>query len=318
MSVVYAAIEGMVSTLGDPFSVFMPPDESNNFSASLEGELEGIGAYIGLNNGKIEIISPLQNSPAQKAGLKPNDQIIAVDGENILDLPLFEVIKKIKGPQGTFVEISVLRKNKKKTFKIKRAKISIESVKLEINNNIAIVSINQFLMRTHTEFQSIIPTITNNSKIKGIVLDLRNNPGGLLSVSLDILGHFVKKDDIIIRIEYPNIIYLQKSKGLGEFQDYPIVVLVNEGSASASEIIAGALQDLELATIIGTTTYGKGTVQELSLYNDGSNLKLTVAKWLTPNGRWINETGLEPDIVIENPDNLRTDDQMERALKELR
>lgn len=312
-----SAIEAMVQSLDDPFSTFMPKEEGSDYADSLEGELEGIGVYLGVEDEKLMIISPIQGSPAQEVGLKPNDQIIKVDGELIEDLPLFEIVDKIKGPKDTQVSITILRDEKEITFEITRAKIDIKSVSLEIKNNIAIVSLSQFITKTPQEFAEISQEILEQN-VKGIVLDLRNNPGGFLGVSVDLLGHFVKKGELVVSIDYPKVIFEQKSQGDAELANLPLVVLVNEGSASASEIVAGALQDLELAKIVGKTSYGKGTVQELTYYTDGSNLKLTIAKWLTPKGKWIDQKGVIPDFEVENKEGSERDYQMEKALEEVK
>lgn len=314
---VSAAIEAMVGTLDDPFSVFMPTEEGSEYSDSLDGELEGIGAYLGVEDGKIMIISPIQGSPAQEAGLKPNDQIIKVDDESVEGAPLFEVVKKIKGPKDTQVTITVLRGEKEIKVEITRARIEIKSVELEMKDGYAVISLNQFISRTPQEFADATQEILQNNA-RGLILDLRNNPGGYLGVSIDLLGYFVEKGEVVVSIDYPRTVFEQKAEGNAELAGLPVVVLINEGSASASEIVAGSLQDMELATIIGQTSYGKGTVQELTFYNDGSNLKLTIAKWLTPNGTWINEVGVVPDVEVENKEGIDRDYQMERAMEEVR
>lgn len=311
---IYAAISGMVNSLNDPFTVFMPPEEGNSFSDSMEGEIEGIGAYISVKDGKIIIVSPLQGSPAQKAGLKPNDQIIKVNDELIVDQPLFEVIAKIKGRQGTTVKITVLRAEEEKTFVIVREKVKIKSIDYEMKGEIAVIYLNQFLSNTGNDFNLLLGKILSQ-KPKGIVLDLRNNPGGYLTVAVDVLGYFLPKDEVAVIVDYPNANYKEKTSGNAELYGIPLKVLVNEGSASAAEIVAGALQDYKVAQIIGTKSFGKGTVQELIFYNNDSNLKLTVAKWLTPKGRWINEKGVEPDLFIVDEEKTLLDEQMEKALR---
>lgn len=314
---VYAAIEGMVNALDDPFTVYMPPEEGSEFASSMEGELEGIGAYIGIEQSRILIISPIQGSPAQKAGLKPNDEIIEINGEDIKGKPLYEVVTKIKGPKDTEVKITVLRDGFEKKFTIIRAKIDLESVSLKMEDDIAIVSLNQFIADTDREFENVVSQIqTQNAK--GIVLDLRNNPGGYLSVAVDVLGYFVEKGETVLNVQYPKVQFEQASQGNAELVDLPLVILVNEGSASAAEIVAGALQDLGKAKLVGKTTYGKGTVQELTYYTDDSSLKLTVAKWLTPKEKWVTGTGLKPDVEVKNVEGDSRDYQMERALQEVR
>lgn len=314
---VYAAIEGMVNALDDPFTLYMPPEEGSEFASSMEGELEGIGAYIGIEQGRILIISPIQGSPAQKAGLKPNDEIIEINGEDIKGNPLYEVVTKIKGPKDTEVKITVLRDGFEKKFTIIRAKIEIESVTLKMENGIAIVTLNQFIADTDRDF-SIVAAQILQQNAKGIVLDLRNNPGGYLSVAVDVLGYFVEEGETVLKVQYPKVTFEQSSQGDAELAELPLVILVNEGSASAAEIVAGALQDLNKAKLVGETTYGKGTVQELTYYTDDSSLKLTVAKWLTPKGKWVTGTGIKPDFTVKNIEGVSQDLQMERALQEVK
>lgn len=308
-----AAIEAMVESLDDPFSVYMPPEEGTDYASSLDGELDGIGAYIGYDDGKVIIVSPIQGSPAQAVGLEPNDEIINIDGENMIGQSLFEVVKKLKGPKDTQVTVTIKRGNQEKTFIITRAKIELKTVGLEMQNGIAVISLTQFLTNTPQEFDVVVDEALEKNA-KGVVLDLRNNPGGLLGVSLKVLGHFVEKGEVVIKIDYPTVSFDEKTNGEAKLANLPVVVLMNKGSASASEIVAAALQELGIAKIVGQTSYGKGTVQELTYYTDGSNLKLTIAKWLTPKGNWINEIGIVPDFVVENNTENSTDYQMQKAL----
>jgi len=312
-----AAIEAMVGTLDDSFSVYMPPEEGSDYADSLESELEGIGAYIGVDDGKVVIVSPINGSPAEEAGLMANDQILEIDDEDVTDFSLSEVVRKIRGPKDTQVKIKILRDNIEKTFTITRATVELKSVDFEMQDDIAIITLSQFISRTSQEFDDTVQEVLEENP-KGIILDLRNNPGGFLGVAESVLGYFIEKDEVILKIEYPKFILEEKSKGDAELANIPLVVLINGGSASASEIVAGALQDLDLVTIVGETSYGKGTVQELTYYTDDSSLKLTIAKWLTPKGNWVNKTGITPDIRIENEENGETDSQMERALREVR
>lgn len=302
---VYGAIAGLVNALEDPYTVFMTPEETTSFHESLGGELEGIGAELSVEEGLLVVVSPLKGSPAEKAGLLPGDYIYLVDGKATSDMTLFDAIKAIRGQQGTQVELTVIRKTVEEPFviKITRDKINVPSVELsykeEGGKEIAILNVYQFGDNTSLEFT----TATNDILLKdadGLVLDLRMNGGGYLDTSIEMLTEFFKekvKAVIVKRRDSDNeVIY---TNGNGKLTEMPMVVLINEGSASASEILAGALQDYKRAVIMGVKSYGKGSVQELSALNDGSSLRMTIAKWYTPNDRSIDHTGIEPDIKLE-------------------
>lgn len=318
---VYGAIKGMVEKLDDPYSNFQEPEIAGELTETLQGEFEGIGVIIEMIEGKVTVISPLKDTPAERAGLKANDIIIKVDNKDAEGLSLEEVSAMIQGEAGTQVRITVLRGSKEITFTITREKIKITSVQSKINDqNIAIVEIINFTQNTETEFEDALRNIVKQ-KPKGVVLDLRNNPGGYLDVSVDILDHFIEAGKISSKVEFANgQTKTFVSNGPAELKNYPLAILVNEGTASAGEIVAGALQDYKFGKLIGTKTFGKGTVQELTNYVDGSLLKLTVARWLTPLGRALNSKGLEPDITIDITQAQKEagkDPQLDRAIQEL-
>lgn len=316
----YGAIEGMVKELDDKYTTFERPG-NNAVVDSLSGEVEGIGAVIEMKDEDLVIVSPLPGSPAEKGGLLPQDIIREVDGVSIKGLSLTQAVSKIKGKRGTEVKLTIERAGKTLPFAITRELIKIVSVsEKRTEDNISIITLNDFGSHAYAEFKKIIESYAVN-KPAGVVLDLRNNPGGYLDVSTQIAEHFIKSGDVITIIRYPNHQEEQTSNGTGELAQYRMKVLVNGGSASASEILAGALQDYGIATIIGEKTYGKGTVQELSDFNDGSTLKMTVAEWLTPKGRSIQKNGVLPDIEVKIADEDRKsgrDPQMDKALSELR
>ncbi|MBU0706015.1 PDZ domain-containing protein [Patescibacteria group bacterium] len=310
----------LVQQLDDPYSVYMNSVQNQNFQDGLDGEIEGIGAVIGYNeNNEIVIVSPIKDSPADKAGLIPKDIIVAVDDKDITGMSLENVVGLIKGPRGTEVKLKIKRSTAYMNFTITRELIEIPSVEYEIINggNIMHLIMSQFNYNAAAEFGKAVSELMSDPSIKGLIIDLRGNPGGLLDESLRILGYFVKAQEALVTINYADYTQVLLSRGNAELNSFPIVVLIDEGSASASEIVAGALQDYELATIMGDTSFGKGTVQEMNYFIDNSSLKLTVAKWLTPDGQDIQDGGIKPDISVSDNAVTETDEQLDRAIQEL-
>jgi len=300
----------------------MDPDETKEFTDDLAGTFEGIGAEIGIRKDIPTVIAPLDGMPAQKAGLRAGDKIYAVDSEPTIGLSLNEIIKKIRGPKDTEVTLTIIRgEEKPNDIKITRSIIVTQSVKTEMRaDGIYVVKVSNFNNDTQQLFNVAVNDILIKNP-KGIILDLRNNPGGYLETSVSLASEWVEEGPVVAeqfngnrRNEYP-------ARGKARLKDFPTVVLVNQGSASASEILAGALRDYKLAKIVGETTYGKGSVQSLSDLSGGATLKITVAKWLTPAGDYINDKGLEPDVVVEmtmdDVDNER-DPQLDKALEILK
>ncbi len=320
---VYGAVKGMVEALGDPYTVFMDPEESKSFEQSLNSELEGIGAELTVREGKLIVVAPLKDSPAEEAGLLPGDYIYKVDGDPTTEMTLWEAIMNIRGEPGTDVVLTVVREGEEDTLdlRITRSKIyvpSIETTFSEVNGKtIAQVSLYSFADDTYLEFLDAIREI----KLEGadaMILDLRMNGGGFLDVSIQILNEFFEDEVKAVIVKNGDgsqeVMYTQ---GEGDLADVPLTVLIDEGSASASEIVAGALQDYERALIIGETSFGKGSVQELVNLIDGSSIRITVAKWFTPNDRGINGAGIEPDMLIEMDGvslNSEEDIQLQAAL----
>lgn len=316
----YGAIQGMVGQLDDEYTVFQEPEKALTLINSLSGDYEGIGIIIEIINNNITIISPFKDSPAQKVGLKANDIIIKVDGESVVGASLDAVSGKIKGPAESSVKITVLRENQEKTFTVKREFILISTVTGEIlysgGKPIGYISILSFNEDTYEELANAANELLKD-KPNGFIIDLRNNPGGYLDVAVNMLGLFTKDSKTAVTLKYGDgseDIY--KTNGNGLLADYEMVVLVNEGSASASEIMAGALQDYGTAKLIGTKTFGKGSVQELKQYDDNSLFKYTISKWLTPNGQEINGIGLTPDKIVESQNGDTDDEQLNAALAE--
>ncbi len=310
----YKAIEGLVQGLGDPYSTFFRPVDASQFQTQIQGELTGIGAHVEEKSGVITVVAPLPNSPAQKAGLKPGDEIIKADGTSLTGLGLTKAVSYIRGEKGTSVVLTVRRDGRELTITVTRDTITIPEVEVTWEGSIAVVKVVQFGETTNREIRSVFRRIMDEGDPRGIVLDLRNNPGGLLNASNVLASVFLPKGSIVAQVK-------GRERGTEEKTwDDPVVpesvklsVLVNGGSASASEIVAGALQDYKRAVLVGTQTFGKGTVQELLSFRTGEALKLTVAEWLTPFGRTIEGTGLTPDLLVEDEER-----QMSRALNEVR
>ena len=319
---IYGAISGMVESLGDPYTIFFNPEETEEFLEEAEGVFEGIGAEIGIKKDQLLIIAPLEGTPAERAGLLPGDKILKIDGKDTFNLTIEEAVKLIRGPKGTEVVLTIFRKGWKesKEIKIIRATIKIPSLKWElIEGDIAHLRIYQFFERTDNDFRKLTIEILNSSA-KKIILDLRNNPGGYLEVAQETSGWFLKRGDTVVIEDFgpkkEQKIY--EAQGNEKFLDYPMVVLINQGSASASEILAGALRDNRGILIIGETSFGKGSIQEFVELRGDSSLKVTVANWLTPNGKLIADEGLEPDIRVEMTEKDYEEDkdpQLDKAIE---
>jgi len=293
LEMMYSALDGLVDSLDDPYSDFLPPAETTATNRSLEGEVEGIGAYLSINkNGEILIVSPISGSPAEAAGLKAGDVIIGVDGQSIANFSSDEAAALIRGEAGSKVELTIRRGEVEKKISVVRAKVIIKSVETIFRDNIAIVKIAQFTASTASEFIEATSTVLAN-RPNGIILDLRNNGGGLVNSAVAVLSHFLPKGGIVAtqrhstKLENQDIKY--RTSENPDLNNFKIVVLVNRGTASASEIVTVALQDHGLATVVGETTFGKGTVQEINFFGDGTALKLTVAHWLSPKEKKIQD-----------------------------
>ena len=315
----YGAIEGVVASLDDPYSIFLEPEVTKLFVSDLSGSFEGIGAEIGKRDGRLVIVAPLLDSPAERAGLQSGDVIVTIDGEDATPLPLDEAVRRIRGEKGTVVAFEVFREGEDDLLDISvtRQPIELTNIVLEQREDgVVYAQIAHFNEQTMSKFEPVIAAATKDG-VKGLVIDVRNNPGGFLDVAVDLSSEWLANGDLVVQEDF--------NAGAGEDREYtasgahrligvPTVVLVNGGSASASEILAGALQDHGKATVIGQQTFGKGSVQEFQTFPDGSSLKLTVAQWLTPNGRSINDEGIVPDEVIEDGE-LDEDVVLDRAVE---
>lgn len=313
------AIKGVVSSLNDPYSLYLTKEEYQEFSQSLDSELQGIGAAVTKEDGFIMIESPLKESPAIKAGLVAKDKIIAINGDSTEGLSVTEAVMKIRGKKGTTVTLTIYRDEVEEPFDVTivRDQIKLESVKYEkIDDNLGYIAINQFSDDTLKEFyQASLDALLDDSK--GIILDLRFNGGGYLQIAKNLISYFIGPNKTALQVVDANQnAEAQLTNNKAIFKDIPLVILVNQGSASASEIVAGTLQDYNKAILVGNQTYGKGSIQQLLNFENGSSLKLTIAKWLTANGRDINKIGIKPDfeVSITETDILNNfDSQLEKA-----
>lgn len=338
------AISGMVDSLEDPYTVYLPPVQNDNFKQGLAGQFSGIGAELGTKDKSVIVVAPLSGSPAEKAGLLPGDVITKVNDETVLNLNLSEVVEKIRGPKGTEVKISIVTKldNKSKDLKIIRDVITVKSVDGKVRNvkcdndnceivpdtqkcdtcdKVLQVKLSQFGDRTNQEWTELIKKLLSDtkgdSKVKGFILDLRNNPGGYLTDATYISSEFLSRGQVVVAQE--GSILGRKEFRVerdGALRNISVIVLVNKGSASASEIVAGALRDHGRARLVGETSFGKGTIQQAEDLGDGSGLHVTIAKWLTPKGTWVHGEGLTPDVTaILDPKDPSRDLQLEKAIE---
>jgi carboxyl-terminal processing protease len=316
----YGAMIGSVASLGDPHSVFFDPEITQEFTEELQGSFEGIGAEIAIKNDRLTIVAPLPESPAQKAGLRNGDKVYAIDGEDTTGVSLDYAVSKIRGPKDTEVILAVSRDGIEdlEEIKIIRQTIDIDSVLWEMKpGNIAYLELRYFNEDTASDFdQAVFEIVSKNPK--GIILDLRNNPGGFLETSILIASEWVEDGVVVYERASDGKLRKHKAEGIARLKDFKTLVLINEGSASASEIVAGALKDNNLAILMGETTFGKGTVQRMFGLDDGSSIKLTVAEWLTPNENTIEGQGIDPDTVVELTEedfNNDLDPQLDKALE---
>lgn len=344
--VLQGAISGMLESLGDPYTSFFPPKQNTDFKTQLAGEFSGIGAELGLNpENRVMVISPLDESPAQKAGVKAGDLVLSVDGKDTYGWTLAQAVEHIRGPKGSDVKLSILH-DKAKTptnVTIKRDTIIIESVKGWVKSfsctkdvckeekdctacpKIAYIRLSQFGDKTNEEWVKVVnelyPQMTG-SNFKGIVLDVRNNPGGYLQDAVFIGSEFVKSGVIVSQVDGTQEKQDMPVSRTGVLLDQPVIVLINKGSASASEIVAGALRDHSRAKLLGENSFGKGTIQQAVDVDGGASVHISVGKWITPNGTWVHEKGLAPDIEVKfdekkSAETPGIDNQLQAAIKEL-
>lgn len=318
------AIRGMLESLDDKHTSYMDPEEYKEINAPLDGAYEGIGAYVDVSGEWLTIISPMPGSPAEEKGLRPGDEVIKVNGEDVSGIDPSIVLRSVKGPAGSEVTLTIRRpeSNEELDFTITRQEIKLESVVGEmLEDNIAYVYISTFGNNTADELRRILKTLLAE-KPEGMILDLRYNSGGYVDAAVDIMSEFIAEGVVLIEQEGSGKETAYEAKEGGLATTIPLAVLVNEGTASAAEITAGAIQDYERGILVGTTTYGKGSVQAfIPLKNDQGAVRITIAKWLTPKGRLINEIGLTPDVEVTLTDadiDAEIDAQLEKAIEILR
>jgi carboxyl-terminal processing protease len=348
---VNGGISGMVQSLGDPYTIYLPPQQNSNFKQGLAGQFSGIGAELGMRDKQVVVIAPLDGSPAYKAGVRPADAIIKVDGVSTLGWSLSQAVEKIRGEKGTEVILTVIHKDSKKSedLKIIRDIITVKSVegwiktireiesikstkgiKGKENDRVAYIRLSQFGDQTNKEWVSLVNTLSlqiqGDKSVKGLILDLRNNPGGYLTDAVFIASEFlgVGKTVVLEDNGRDNKTAVSAARK-GLFLNIPLVILINKGSASASEIVAAAMRDNNRAILVGETSFGKGSIQMANDLGNGAGLHITIAKWLTPKGVWVNGKGLKPDVEVKPDDknapvgeaSKSRDVQLERAVEEL-
>lgn len=301
--IIYGAISGMVKSLDDPYTVFFSPKDTKRFVEDVKGVFEGVGMEIDIRKGQLQVVAPLEGTPAQKAGLLAGDKILKVDDNSTAEITIEEAVDLIRGPRGTDVVLTIYREDwqESKEITITRGVIEVPSLRWELleNDSIVYLKLYQFSQKAGFDFRKAVFEILDTPP-KKIIIDLRNNPGGYLEIAQEIAGWFLEKGELVVVEEFGDGSKIEyKANGNPAFLDYKVVVLINEGSASGSEILAGALRDNRDIPLIGEKSFGKGSVQELVELREGSSLKITVAKWLTPDGHLITEIGLEPDIEVK-------------------
>ena len=317
------AISGLVDSYGDPYTIYLPPQEAAMFDEEIAGNFSGVGMEVGMRNNMVTVIAPLPNTPSEKAGIIAGDTLIKIDGESTEGMSTDEAVRRIRGEQGTTVTLTIFREGKEEFLEISivRDTIVIPTSKTEIRDDTFIIALYSFNAIAESEMQNALRAFVK-SDAKNLILDLRGNPGGYLESAVSIASYFLPLGKVVVRESFGDgteeELYRSSGKELGTHAPKKLVVLIDGGSASASEILAGALKEHGVATLIGDTTFGKGSVQELIDLDDGSSLKVTIARWLTPDGNSISEGGLEPNITVERTPEDREalrDPQLDAALE---
>ena len=316
-----AAIRGMLESLDDPYASFLDAEQFSMESQDVHGSFEGIGAHVGMRDEKITIIAPMPDSPAEKAGIRSGDVILGINGSSTADTTLLEAVSKIRGEKGTTVDLLILHVNETApvTITVRRGVIQIDSVSFQLMpDNIGYIYISNLTESTKSEVETALKAFKESTASGSLVLDLRNNPGGLLNSVVDVTSLFIDDGLVLYEIDGSGARKDWPVRRTGNKQDYPMVVLINQFSASASEVLCGALMDHQRATVIGTKSFGKGSVNILRSLSDGSGIYFTVAHWFTPNGTLIEGSGIKPDVLVDIPVDSTNDIQMEKALEILK
>jgi carboxyl-terminal processing protease len=329
---VYGAIKGMVAAVGDPYTVFLPPSENKVVEEDLQGEFQGVGIQIGFKGTQLAVIAPLPDSPAEKAGVKAGDLIVGIKDElkdidrGTVGITLPDAVKAIRGPAGSKVSLMLLRDGSDEPIntEITRASIDVPSITLvypldtqeQPDESVVQIKVLKFAAETTSEWDDAVAEVLKNPDVKYLIVDVRNNPGGYLQAAVDLASDFLETGDtVVIEEDGSGTQNEYRVEKLGRLRDIKMAVLINEGSASASEIFAGALQDHNRAEIVGSTSFGKGTIQEPEQIDHGAGLHITVAKWLTPDGNWVNEKGITPDEEVEENSDTPNDEQLDKAIE---
>jgi len=318
---VWGAIEGMVASMGDPYTVFFPPEETKKFDEEIRGNFGGVGMELDQKDGRLIVVAPLKNTPADRAGIKPLDKIVAINGVSTQGITTDAAVTLIRGEPGTQVTLTIERSGEKPfDVKLTRAVIEIPVIKTETKDDVFVVHLYNFSSQSGGRFADAMRDFIDSGK-KKLVIDLRNNPGGYLDAAVDIVSWFLPQGDVVVTEDFKNktenVVYRSAGYG-GVDKDVEIVLIMNEGSASASEILAGALHDHKRAKIVGTQSFGKGSVQEYLPVTNETSLKVTIARWLTPNGTSLSDGGLKPDVEIKPKESDKTDVVLEKALEILK
>lgn len=323
---VYGAIQGMVSALGDPYTVFLPPTENKVVQEDLSGSFEGVGIQIGFKGSQLAVISPLPGSPGEKAGVKAGDFIIGITDINkniergTVGITLPEAVQTIRGPKGSIVTLTLLRDGSDEALVVDVVRDSIDVPSIVTtyvgeNENVLHVQLLKFSSEMLNEWEDVVIDILKKPEIAGIVIDVRNNPGGFLQGAVDLASEFLDTGMVVVsEVSGDGRQEDFKVERIGRLKNQEVIILINGGSASASEIFAGALRDQKGTLLIGETTFGKGTIQEPQQIDNGAGLHITIAKWITPAGTWVNDGGLEPDVTIEDDLETSEDEQLQEAI----
>lgn len=323
----YGAIQGMVSAVGDPYTVFLPPEAQKSTKEQLGGAFDGVGIQLGYNKDKrLVVISPLKGTPADKAGVKAGDLIIQINAKDTTNLSLPEAVSLIRGQKGTTVKLALYRENdnKPRDVTLTRDTIVVKTVEYSYKTtpsgkNIAVIRVSSFGEKTKNEWDLSIKEILAENP-QGVIVDVRNNPGGFLDAAVYLASEFLNGGKVVMQEDGQGVKQDLQVSRTGQMLTVPLAVLINKGSASASEILAGAMQDRKRGTLIGDQSFGKGTIQSSEDLPENTGIHITTAKWLTPNGRWIHDLGLTPDIKVEIPADwtpAKPDPQIEKALEVL-
>ena len=310
------AISGMVSAVGDPYTTYFPPKDNALVKEQLRGSFEGIGAELGMRSGKLVVIAPLDDSPASNAGVKAGDEIVKINGEDATGMSIGDAVDKIRGPKGTSVTLRLTRNGKEEPFDLSmtRDTIQVKSVEVGFEQDIAFIRLIRFGEQTNREWDEAVEKILDKES-KGVILDLRNNTGGILESGVYVASEFLSSGNVVLREDGSGQRSNHAVDGHGRLRVIPLVVIINKGSASASEIVAGVLQEAKRAILVGETSFGKGSVQKPEILDNGAGVHITIEHWLLPSGASIHDKGLTPDVEVKQNGENGEDMQRMKAIE---